>query len=95
MDLGYEQVKIPVRVRFEFEVSAGAMVPGTLAYDRLFNPKALQSRYPEVQSEILESAIDATVKEGICRYLKKNGYLEPDAAPPFAAQTPIGDEPRS
>ncbi len=37
LDLGFERVEIPVRVKFEFEVVGGAYVPETLTKNVLYN----------------------------------------------------------
>ena len=45
-DLGFEGVAIPIRVKFEFEVRDGALVPDSLSKNVLYNQSALEKRYP-------------------------------------------------
>jgi hypothetical protein len=85
LDLGIERVQIPVRVKFEFEVRGGSLVPDTLSARTLYNGKALENRYPKLNLSLLESAIDKTVHTEIMAYLRECGYLdegkEPDEGP--------------
>jgi hypothetical protein len=76
LDLGYEGVAIPVRVKFEFEVSDGQFVQDSLKYEPLYNKDALLGRYPGINVERLAADIDQTVKKEIHCYLEDNGYLE-------------------
>ena len=77
LDLGYEGVAIPVRVKFEFEVSGGQFVPDSLKYEPLYNKDALLSRYPNLDAESLDKDIVKTVERGIRLYMESNGYLKP------------------
>jgi hypothetical protein len=46
-DLGFEGVEIPIRVKFEFEVREGALVPDSLSKNvHLYNRSALEKHYP-------------------------------------------------
>jgi hypothetical protein len=85
LGLGVERVEIPVRVKFEFEVRGGSLVPDTLSAHTLYNRKALENRYPKLNLSLLEGAIDKTVKREIMTYLGECGYLEetedPDEGP--------------
>lgn len=76
IDLGFERVKIPVRVRFEFEVKDGVFVPESLSTQTLFNRRALERRYPNFKELLLEDAIEKTVRDAIHEYLKQSGYLD-------------------
>ena len=77
LDLGYEGVAIPVRVKFEFEVSDGQFVPDSLKYEPLYNKEALLGRYPNLEAENLDKEIVKTVEKGIRLYMERNGYLKP------------------
>ena len=77
LDLGYEGVAIPVRVKFEFEVSDGQFVADSLKYEPLYNKDALLSRYPNLDADNLDKEIVKTVEKGIRLYMGSNGYLEP------------------
>ena len=79
LDLGYEGVAIPVRVKFEFEIQEGKFVPNSLKFELLYNQDALLSRYPNINAERLDQDIDQTVKREIRCYLEDNGYLEEEA----------------
>jgi hypothetical protein len=37
LDVGFERVEIPIRVKFEFEAVEGAIVPDTLTKEILYN----------------------------------------------------------
>lgn len=78
LDLGYEGVAIPIRVKFEFDVRKGAFVRKSLKFEHLYNREALLNRYPNLKSERLEQDIYKTVKFQILEYLKKIGYLNDD-----------------
>ena len=75
LDLGYESVGIPLRVKFEFEIQEGSFVSDSLAFKRLYNKQSIQKRYPQVKSDALERDIDKTIHLEIQKYLKENGYL--------------------
>ena len=75
LDLGFESIGIPVRVKFEFEVQNGSYVPDSLSTERLYNQQAVEKRYPSVKSDVLEREISATTHLEIQKYLKANGYL--------------------
>lgn len=77
IDLGFERVKIPVRVRFEFEVKDGFFVPESLSTQSLFNRHVLERRYPNFKEPLLEDAIEKTVQDAIHVYLKESGLLRP------------------
>ena len=53
LDLGFESVGIPIRVKFEFETREGALIPDSLTFEHLFNKDALLERYPNLKSELL------------------------------------------
>jgi hypothetical protein len=76
LGLGIERVEIPIRVKFEFEVRRGSLVPDTLSAHTLYNRKALENRYPKLNLSSLEGAIDKTVKGEIMTYLRECGYLD-------------------
>lgn len=78
LDLGFERVKIPIRVKFEFEVKEGAFVHNSISIQTLYNKQALEKRYPTLKPEFLEKAIYKTVKQEIHNYLKKCEYLGED-----------------
>jgi len=75
LDLGYEGVAIPIRVKFEFEVRDGRFVPESLKYTSLYNKDALLNRYPNLDAAGLDKAIVRTVEKEIHTYLENNGYF--------------------
>jgi hypothetical protein len=79
LDLGYEGVAIPVRVKFEFEIREGKFVPDSLKFEPLYNKDALLSRYPNLNAECLDKDIVKTVEKEIHFYLESNRYLRPDS----------------
>ena len=74
-DLGFEGVEIPIRVRFQFEVKEGALVPDSLSKNILYNRLALEKRYPNLDQRRLQQSVEETVETEINRYLRTCGYL--------------------
>ena len=77
VDLGFEIVEIPIRVKFEFEVKEVVFVPDTLSFQTLYNKKALQNRYPQLNLTSLENTIETTVNNLILEYIRECGFLKP------------------
>lgn len=75
IDLGFERVQIPIRVRFEFRLKDGQLVPDSLSKDLLYNLPALQKRYPDVDTFKLEKSIKEKVDQDIYKYLEECGFL--------------------
>ena len=71
LDTGFERVRIPIRVKFEFEIVEGVFVPGTLSKEILYNEKMLEKHFPKLNREILNQAIHNTVDNKIMEYLKE------------------------
>ena len=75
-DLGFEKVKIPIRVKFEFEVKEGSFFPDSLSTHTLYNRKVLEARYPRLNLASLENSIGKTVKKEIFKHMKECGFLQ-------------------
>lgn len=75
LDLGIERVEIPVRVKFEFEIREGSLVPETMAIHSVYNKHAFTKRYPEIELSSLDKGIEKTVQREIQNYLEKCGFL--------------------
>ena len=75
LDMGFEQVEIPVRVKFEFEVKEGVLIPDTVSKETLYNQNAIEKRYPKLRLNSLDRAIEKTVENEIMEYLKQCGFL--------------------
>jgi hypothetical protein len=75
LDMGFESVGIPVRVKFEFDVKDGNFVPDSLAVESLYNQQAVVKRYPGVNLESLEKEIQKTIQRKIRNYLQSCGYI--------------------
>ena len=73
LDMGFESVGIPVRVKFEFEVQDGSFVPDSLSSEYLYNQPALKKQYPNFALEVLERDIQKTIQREIQKYLKSCG----------------------
>ncbi len=84
LDIGFERVRIPVRVKFEFEVKKGSLVSDSLSFETLFNKKVLAKRYPQAKLESLENELEKTVKRNIFGYLNDCGYLRVDEPEDFS-----------
>jgi hypothetical protein len=75
LDMGFERVDIPVRVKFEFEVREGAFVPGTLTKKILYNKNAIEKQYPKIELSSLDRGIGEMVEDEIMEYLRQCGLL--------------------
>jgi hypothetical protein len=75
LDMGFERVEIPVRVKFEFEVKEGVFVPDTLTKEILYNQGTIERRYPKLNRASLDRAIEETVEDGIREYIRQYGLL--------------------
>jgi hypothetical protein len=75
LDMGFESVGIPIRVKFEFEIQDGALLPDSLCFESLYNQRAIANRYPGVKKQILEREIQKTVEREIQNYLQNCGYI--------------------
>jgi hypothetical protein len=75
LDMGFESVGIPIRVKFEFEVKDGSFVPDSQSIDTLYNEQAVVNRYPNLKKDVLKRGIDETIKRDIHNYLKTSGYI--------------------
>jgi hypothetical protein len=87
LDMGFERVRIPVRVKFEYELKEGAFVNDSLSFETLFNRQALEKRYPLTKLELLAFEVEKTVRRNIIGYLNDCGYLRVDV--------PTGEHPVS
>jgi hypothetical protein len=75
LDLGFESVKIPIRVKFEFEIKEGTLVPDSITKDILYNRPALERRYPNLDIVSLHKSIEKEVDSEIHKYLRACGYV--------------------
>ena len=75
LDMGFERVDIPVRVKFEFEVREGAFVPDTLTKEILYNKNAIEKHYPKIELSSLDRGIGEMVEDEIMEYLRQCGLL--------------------
>lgn len=75
IDTGMERVKIPVRVKFEYEVEKGTFVPDSLSIHTLYNKKPLEKRYSQLNLASLETSINKTVNKEIFKHLKECGLF--------------------
>ena len=75
LDMGFESVGIPVRVKFEFDVKEGIYVPDSLSIDSIYNQQAITKRYPGVNMVSLDNEIQKTIQPEIRNYLQTSGYI--------------------
>ena len=75
LDMGFESVGIPVRVKFEFDVRYGKLVSDSLSYESLYNQQAVVRRYPGLKKDLLEKEIQQTIQREIRKYLQDCGYV--------------------
>jgi hypothetical protein len=76
INLGFESVKIPVRVKLEFEVKEGNLVPDSLTKTMLYNRQLLERRYPDLDQASLQRSVERKVEGEIQTYLQKHGFIE-------------------
>jgi len=76
IDLGFERAKIPVRVKIEFEVKKGNLVPSSLTTSMLYNKGLLERRYPDLDQASLQRSVERKVESEIQRYLQEHGFIE-------------------
>ncbi len=75
LDMGFESVGIPVRVKFEFDVQDGRLVKDSLEVESIYNQPAVVRRYPGVKKDVLEKEIQTTIHREIRIYLQNCGYI--------------------
>jgi hypothetical protein len=75
-DLGFESVKIPVRVKLEFEVKEGNLVPDTLTKSVLYNKLLLERRYPDLDQTSFQRSIERKLECEIQKYFQEHGFIE-------------------
>ena len=75
LDVDFERVEIPVRVKFEFEVLDGSFVPDTLTKEMIYNKDAILKHYPGLKSSSLDSAIAGMVDDEIMDCIRRCGLL--------------------
>jgi hypothetical protein len=80
LDMGFESVGIPVRVKFEFDVQEGRVVADSLSLESLYHQQAIFKRYPGVNMDALDKEIQRTVQQEICNYLHNCGYVLENSA---------------
>lgn len=69
-------MKIPLRVKFEFDVQNGKLVDQSLSWQVLYNKKELRRHFPKLKWEKMEKSINRTVQKGIEACLQQDGYLK-------------------
>ena len=74
-NLGFERVEIPVRVKFEFEVKEGNLVPDSLTKTMLYNKQLLERRYPDLDQASFQASIERKADNEIQKHLQEHGYI--------------------
>ena len=74
-DLGFERAQIPVRVKFEFEVKEGNLVPNSLTKTMLYNKQLLERRYPSLDQASFQRSIGRKVDSEIQKHLQEHGFI--------------------
>ena len=75
-DLGFESLEIPVRVKFEFEVKEGTLVPESLTKNVLYNKQLLERRFPRLDQASLQRSIESKVDNEIQKYFHQRELLK-------------------
>ena len=75
LDMGFERIEIPVRVKFEFEVVEGSFIPDSLTKEILYNQDVIERRYPKIKLSSLDSAIEEMIEVEIMEYLRRCEFL--------------------
>ena len=76
LDMGFERVEIPIRVKFEFEVLEGSFISETLTKEILYNRDGIEKRYPKVKLPSLDNAIEEMIEAEIIEYLRQSGFAD-------------------
>ena len=76
LDLGFERVEIPIRVKFQFKLTDGCLAPDSLTREILYNRTALHKRYPDLDGIKLEQSVVEKVDKEISAYLRECGFLK-------------------
>ena len=76
LNLGFESARIPVRVKLEFEVREGNLVPDSLIKHVLYNRHILERRYSSLDQSSLHRSIEKKVESEIQKYLQEHGFIE-------------------
>ena len=79
LDLGFESVEIPIRVKFEFEVKESTLVPDSMSKNILYNWQALERHYPNLDLARLQQSIEKKVDMEIDKYLRECRYLSDES----------------
>ena len=75
LDMGFERIEIPVRVKFEYEVKDGILLPDTLTKKMLYNQSAILDRYPNLRMPSLDNAIEEMVDSQLSDIFRQYGFL--------------------
>jgi hypothetical protein len=76
LDLGFERVEIPIRVKFEFKLTDGCLDSESISKEILYNQTALHKRYPDLDGFKLEQSIVEKVDKEIWDYFRECGFLK-------------------
>lgn len=76
LEAGSQLAEIPVRVKMEFELVDGTLVPDTLKLESLYNKDLVCKRFPNIEGAWLDEEIDKTVEHAIDEHLRMQGYLD-------------------
>lgn len=88
LDLGFESVKLPIRVKFEFELKNNTLVHDSISKHILYNRAALEKHYPHLDALRLQKTIENKVDEEIFRYFRECGFVLPSFLPPYESTPP-------
>jgi len=72
IDLGFEMLKIPIRVEVEYGLEGSTVT--SLSKKTLYNLPYLIKQYPKLNQEKLKAAIEQTVKKELSDHFKVRGY---------------------
>ncbi len=72
IDMGYEKVKIPIRVEVEYGLDGFRVT--SISKKTLYNLPCLIKRYPKLSKVRLKNAIEETVENGLSEHFKARGY---------------------
>ena len=75
-NFGFESVRIPVRVKFEFGVKNGILVHDSFTRSILYNKQLLEKRYPEFDQTSLHKSIEKKVDNELQQHLHICGFLK-------------------
>jgi hypothetical protein len=69
LQMGFERLKFPIRVEFEFQKEGTRVFPESIRKKVLYNKTFLLKRYPDLKERDLDLRVEERVREAIQNHL--------------------------